>query len=170
MGRGTKGRWSAKAHSVKEYKLKDKFWRNGEPVARLQMTLGSLACLTSAPSPPFSLDVFPPLELTEHDHFYNEGPGLQLMFSHQAVVKSLEIGRLHTSWSSNTGHFSPSGPVSLRHMETSVAGRESEQDRLVEAKSGDLHFSLNPMTGLIYKPARHPYPNNTSDFCQWIRK
>lgn len=59
--RGTKGGWFTEARSKKEYKLKDKFWHNGEPVAQLQMTLGSLARLTSPCSPPSSLDVFPPL-------------------------------------------------------------------------------------------------------------
>lgn len=52
--RGTEGRWFAKAHSMKKYKLKDKFWHNGEPMPKLQITLGRLARLTSpcGPLPP----------------------------------------------------------------------------------------------------------------------
>jgi len=34
---------------------------------------------------------------TEHKDFYNEGLGLQLVFSHQAAGKSWEAGGLSTS-------------------------------------------------------------------------
>lgn len=96
-----------------------------------------------------------PLELTEHNNFYNEGPGLRLVFSHQAAVKLLETGRLYTSWSSNTCHFRPSAPRSLQQLETSVAARESEQNRWTEAKNEDLHCSPHPMTGSAYKPVQY---------------